>query len=169
MKHLKTYESYSVMDEILDKINDEGIDSLTKQELDILNNNGVIPEDIEDDTENDNDEMYSISDLEELVESEEDLDDYEPEWLISREKARELYNFNKDDFYNFNKVKSHYDKIIDYYNDENPPVFKAKIIKFFLNDIEEFEEMNVVESNKLKNELTKIYDDLVNKLEKIYE
>lgn len=172
MKHLKKFEIYTSKEEtninnILDKINSEGIDSLTKKELEILNNNGIDPQEKNDDESynDDEDAYYKISDLEDLVQSEENLEEFEPDWLLRRQKARELYNININ---NSNDILEHYNKIINYYDDDkNPPIFKAKIIKIFLDEIE-----NILQNDadkKMKDIATKIYDILTFKLDNIYK
>jgi len=61
MKHLKQYEQYISVNDVLDKINNQGIDSLNKKELDILNNNSgdnIEDDNIEDDNIEDDNNLY---------------------------------------------------------------------------------------------------------------
>ena len=155
MKRIKMFEEYvsSNVDKLLDKINDQGMDSLTAQELEILKNSGVIPKE-------EKEEKIATSDLDNMAESE-DIEGVDSEWLERRNKARELYEF---DVSNYASIKRHYDKVIDYINDEeNADVFKSNIIKSFLDKIDNELEINDSKVFKMYNNLMDILDTIYSK------
>jgi hypothetical protein len=157
MKRIKLFEEYvsSNVDKLLDKINDKGMDSLTAQELEILKNSGVIPKE-----EKDENNLIAKSDIDNMAESE-DIEGVDSEWLERRNKARELYDF---DVSNYASIKRHYDKIIDYINDEeNADVFKSNIIKSFLDKIDNELEINDSKVFKMYNNLMDILDTIYSK------
>lgn len=173
MKHLKKFESYSSnrVDELLDKINDQGIDSLTDEEKEILKSNGILPggekkSTYEEDEANvddidDDEPLFHKSDLDAMVERD-DITEEEvgKDWLERREKARELYDFK---YFKTNFPGDIYlqlDEILDYIDDEkNAPVFKKKVIKYFLNNI------NHINQKIKRKEFTNIANMLSNALE----
>jgi hypothetical protein len=138
MIHLKTFETYnSQIDDILDKINTTGIDSLSDEELQILKNGDINPkedENINDYNDDDDDDVYfKQSDLEEMVESDDNNDDFEPDWLKRREEARKLYNINNE---TPQGVLLHFQKVMEYIEDpENPDIFKNKLIDLFIDKL----------------------------------
>lgn len=153
MKHLKKFESYSSnrVDDLLDKINDQGIDSLTDEEKEILKSNGVLPggeekpvykdsygygddeDDIDPDDIEDDDEIFTKDDLSDMAESDK-LKGVSKDWIKRRDKARELYDFpaNKDK----EEILAHIYDVLEYATDKkNAPIFKEKVIKFLLNHL----------------------------------
>lgn len=160
MKHLKKFESYSSnrVDELLDKINDQGIDSLTDEEKEILKSNGVLPggeekpayrdsygygddeDDIDPDDIEDDDKVFTKSELSTMMEGDFDEKEVGADWLKRREKARELYDFKYFKTNYPGDIFIQYEDIMEYLEDDkNAPGFKEKIVKYFINNINHIE------------------------------
>jgi len=153
MKKLKTFEAFNKeqndnIDEILDKMNDKGIDSLSEKELDILKNMGIKPNPQEIDDPQNDEEVYSKK----------DLDDFGLDWLQRRTAARKLYNVEGN---NPADIGDHLIKIIDFLDDDkNADAFKSNVIKEYTK------ELNKLVDNEDDEENVEIYLEIIQMLEK---
>ena len=159
---MELFEEYfsPTMDDILDKINNQGMDSLNAKELEILRT-GVVPKtevprytgyDDEDDEE---DVRFSTDNLSDMAESEEEdfIDEVGPDWLERRRKARELYKFSLN---SIEDIEKHYRKILNYLKDDkNIIIFKVKIIDLFLNKLGKIEiDTDKIDDKEMMKHLT---------------
>lgn len=146
MKHIKTFEKFNKkqeynIDEILDKINDKGKNSLSDYEIDTLRNMGIKPSDLDGEPE------YS----------KEDIDDFGIEWLQRRTTARKLYTVDGN---NPKTIIEHFEKVINFLKDDkNPDVMKSNVIKEFTKKI------NTLLDEEDNEEILKMYQMILEILE----